>query len=428
MAGEWVEFRLEECLSAFIDYRGKTPNKTSSGIPLITAKVVKNGRIEKPDEFVSPADYEEWMRRGTPQTGDVLITTEAPLGEVAQLGPDRVALAQRLIALRGKVGVLDNTFLKFVLQSAAVQEQLRARASGTTVLGIRQSELRRVVLNLPPIMEQRAIAHILGTLDDKIELNRRISETLERMARALFRSWFIDFDPVRAKAEGRDPGLARHVLDLFPARVVDSALGEIPEGWDVATLADLSELNPEVWTKQTRPAEVKYVDLSNTKWGRIEAVISYRAADAPSRAQRVLRPGDTILGTVRPGNGSYAFICESGLTGSTGFAALRPPRPEYAELVYLAATAVDNIDALAHVADGAAYPAVRPEVVAATPIIRANDGVIREFSRTAGPLLARIASSERESRTLAALRDALLPKLMSGELRVKRLLELAELV
>ncbi len=187
----------------------------------------------------------------------------------------------------------------------------------------------------------------------------------------------------------------------------------------MGTLGDLSVLNPEVWTKDTRPAELRYVDLSNTKWGRIEAVTSYEAVDAPSRAQRVLRPGDTVVGTVRPGNGSYAFISESGLTGSTGFAVLRPQKAEFAEFAYLASTTADNIDTLAHLADGAAYPAVRPEVVAATPIVRPRDGVIGRFSRAAGPLLAKTAQNERESHTLAALRDALLPKLISGELRVK---------
>ena len=133
----------------------------------------------------------------------------------------------------------------------------------------------------------------------------------------------------------------------------------------------------------------------------------------------MLRPADTIVGTVRPGNGSYAFISEHGLTGSTGFAVLRPRATQYAEFVYLAATAADNIDTLAHLADGAAYPAVRPEVVAATPIVRPSDEVFARFSWAAGALLAKIAQNERECRTLAALRDALLPKLISGELRVK---------
>ena len=137
-----------------------------------------------------------------------------------------------------------------------------------------------------------------------------------------------------------------------------------------------------------------------------------------STAQRVLRPGDTIVGTVRPGNGSYAFVSDAGLTGSTGFAVLRTKRPEYAQFVYLAATDRENIEALSHLSDGGAYPAVRPEVVAAAPIIRPRNEVLIAFSRVAGPLLGKYAGNDRESRTLSALRDTLLPKLISGELRV----------
>jgi type I restriction enzyme S subunit len=140
----------------------------------------------------------------------------------------------------------------------------------------------------------------------------------------------------------------------------------------------------------------------------------------------VLRPGDTIVGTVRPGNGSYALISENGLTGSTGFAVLRPRKPQWAQFVYLAATSTENIDALAQLADGGAYPAVRPEVVAATQAVRPDNEVLGQFALTSGPLLARMASNERESRTLAALRDTLLPKFISGELRVpdaERLIE-----
>jgi type I restriction enzyme S subunit len=122
---------------------------------------------------------------------------------------------------------------------------------------------------------------------------------------------------------------------------------------------------------------------------------------------------------VRPGNGSYAFISDDGLTGSTGFAVLRPLKAKYAEFVYLAATAAENIEALSHLADGGAYPAVRPEVVAATQVIKSNDEVVETYSRVAGPMLAKMAHNERECRTLAAFRDALLPKLISGELRVK---------
>lgn len=276
---------------------------------------------------------------------------------------------------------------------------------------------------MPP-PEQRAIAHILGTLDDKIELNRQQNETLEAMARALFKAWFVDFEPVRAKMEGRWqrgqslPGLPAHLYNLFPERLVESELGEIPEGWQVTSLLEFSSLNPESWTKRTRPQEIRYVDLSNTKWGRVEIVTNYGADDAPSRAQRVLRPLDTIIGTVRPGNGSYALISDENLTGSTGFAVLRPLRREYSEFVYLAATGRENIERLSNLADGGAYPAVRPEIVSATQVPRAGEEVINEFSRQVSSMLAGIADNERSSRSLAQLRDTLLPKLISGELRV----------
>ena len=278
-------------------------------------------------------------------------------------------------------------------------------------------------VQVPPIAEQRAIAHILGTLDDKIELNRRMSATLEAMARTLFKAWFVDFEPVRAKAEGRWhkgeslPGLPAHLYDLFPNRLVETEQGEIPEGWRWGTLAESADLNPEVWPRATRPKTIAYVDLANTKWGRIESIQTFDATEAPSRAQRVLRARDTIVATVRPGNGSFALVPHDGLTGSTGFAHLRPHR-DASSVVYLAATSAENIERLAHLADGAAYPAVRPESVAATPLPIADSAVVGEFERRTADWLGRMAGADNHSRTLSALRDALLPKLISGELRV----------
>ena len=134
-----IEYPLNE-LADFIDYRGKTPIKTTSGIPLITAKIVKGGFIETPNEFISPADYESWMVRGIPMIGDVVLTTEAPLGEVAQLKSSNVALAQRIITLRSKSNLLDNCYLKYFLQSQEGQRRLREKETGTTVTGIKQTE------------------------------------------------------------------------------------------------------------------------------------------------------------------------------------------------------------------------------------------------------------------------------------------------
>jgi len=196
MVSNLHSYRLEDCMDAIIDYRGKTPKKTDSGIPLITAKIIKNGRIQEVNEFIAEGDYDSWMRRGIPKAGDIVLTTEAPLGEVAQLDDRRIALAQRVITLRGKKGLLNNDYLKYLLQSNDIQHQLDGRGTGTTVKGIKQSELREVILKFPDLPVQESVAFILKTLDGKIENNRRTNQTLELMAQTLFKSWFVDFDPV----------------------------------------------------------------------------------------------------------------------------------------------------------------------------------------------------------------------------------------
>ena len=164
MGSELHEYRLEDCMDAIIDYRGKTPTKTDSGIPLITAKIIKNGQIQEVSEFIAESDYDSWMIRGIPKEGDVVLTTEAPFGEVAQLDSRKIALAQRVITLRGKQGLLDNDYLLYLLQSNDIQNQLDGRASGSTVTGIKQSELREIILRFPFIDIQKKIAAHLKAL------------------------------------------------------------------------------------------------------------------------------------------------------------------------------------------------------------------------------------------------------------------------
>jgi type I restriction enzyme, S subunit len=294
--------------------------------------------------------------------------------------------------------------------------QLAAMDVGSANPTLNRNHVHPIKVRWPSLALQARISSLLESLDDKIELNRQTNETLEALARAIFKDWFVDFGPTRAKAEGRSPYLAPALWDLFPDRL--DAEGK-PEGWDVASLSDIADLNPESWTKRNAPEAVDYVDLSNTNWGTIEKTETHAWESAPSRARRILKPGDTIVGTVRPGNGSYAFIAQNGLTGSTGFAVLRPKSPRDRELVWLAVTAPENIERLAFLADGAAYPAVRPDVVANTEIVLPEPRVINAFSDSCGGLLDRIESHKAESRTLAQTRDLLLPKLMSGEVRLR---------
>jgi restriction endonuclease S subunit len=259
---------------------------------------------------------------------------------------------------------LDYRFLKYVLLGE--RNSFLRFASGTTHQTIYFPEVKAFYVAMPDIGIQRSIADVLSALDDRIALLRETNATLEAIAQALFKSWFVDFNPVRAKMEGRVPeGMDEATAALFPDALVESELGLVPKGWRVGTLADLSDLNPESWTAKNHPETVAYIDLANAKDNVIASVSDFTFDDAPSRARRVLRDGDTIVGTVRPGNRSFAFIHEpaSNLTASTGFAVLRPLAAANTEFVYLAATQDTSIEHLAHVADGGAYPAVRPEVV-----------------------------------------------------------------
>ena len=312
-------------------------------------------------------------------------------------------------------------YLHYLLRSSNYRHHVVASATGSTVKHTAPSRICDFKFQLPPLSEQTQIASILSALDDRISLLRETNATLEAIAQALFKSWFVDFDPVRAKQEGRAPeGMSDATAALFPDGFEESELGLVPKGWRVGSLADLAALNSESWTAKKHPDTVAYIDLANAKDNQIAEVTIYAFDEAPSRARRVLRGGDTIVGTVRPGNRSFAFIHQaaSNLTASTGFAVLRPREIENTEFVYLAATQDSSIEHLTHVADGGAYPAVRPEVVAGIKCVLPSGAIMQAFHDVTAPLLASVAANQQQAQTLATLRDTLLPRLISGQLRL----------
>ena len=186
------------------------------------------------------------LRNVDVQQNDILLNiTGDSVARCCQVAADVLParVNQHVAIIRPKPSALDARFLRYVLVSYDYQSRLLALASaGATRPALTKMMIEGLDVPAPPLPEQRAIAHILGTLDDKIELNRRMNETLEAIARALFKSWFVDFDPVRAKAEGRDPGLPKHLADLFPDSFEDSELGEIPKGWEMTRFADTADI------------------------------------------------------------------------------------------------------------------------------------------------------------------------------------------
>ena len=420
LPGDWGIVRIESLLcddrgiSVGVMYPG---DHDPEGVPLVKSGDIARDHINPKPEFRITKDKHYEYRRTAFMGGELLISLVGDVGRCA-LVPHQMAgwNAARAIAVLRLRNTTDAEFVRACLMSEPLQYLMQAWSTTTVQATLNLKEIRQIPLPWPPKKQRLAISRTLGVLDDKIELNRRMNETLEAMARALFKDWFVDFGPTRAKQEGLEPYLAPHLWSLFPERLDREGK---PEGWKCGTLTDVADLNSESWSAKCSPDHVEYVDLANTKWGTIEATERYLWSDAPSRARRVLRLGDTIVGTVRPGNGSYAFIGQDGLTGSTGFAVLRPKQPLYREVVYFAATAPENIERLSHRADGAAYPAVRPDVVGNTEFIKGVISVIQAFSYACAPLVDRMEANKQESRTLAQTRDLLLPKLMSGEIRVK---------
>ena len=423
MSSENKIYTLEEITTLITDGKhGDCQDLASSGYYFLSVKDVKDDRLnyEKARQ-VTQKDFEETHRRTNLEPGDILFTNTGTIGRMAIASANeltrRTTFQKSVAILKPRINLVISRYLFYLLK--AENGRLSALAEGTTQKNLLLKDFRSFeVGELPPIKNQKAIAHILGTLDDKIELNRKTNETLEEIAKALFKSWFVDFDPVRAKAEGRPTGLPAEISDLFPDSFEDSELGEIPSGWIDGEIQDVAELNPETWGSRNQPFSVRYLDLSNVKHGEIDSVEEYQWEDAPSRARRILKPGDTVVGTVRPGNGSYCLIGEDGITGSTGFAVLRPKNKNDSAFVYLGSCSKENIDRLAHLADGGAYPAVRPELVAQTPVIIAARDVLDCFSSRVSPLFAAAEERKKSSKVLCQVRDALLPKLISGEIRI----------
>ena len=236
LPAHWSWLRLDDACDGVFDCPHSTPSLVDIGPFVVRSQDMVTGvfRTERAAR-VSEETYKERTSRVVPARGDLLYSREGTYFGIAAQVPERtrVCLGQRMVLIRPKSGLLDFRFLCHWLNSPVMASHIHGYRDGTVAERLNLPTIRALPVLVPPLSDQRAIAHILSTLDDKIDLNRRMNETLEAMARALFKSWFVDFDPVRAKAEGRDPGLPKPLAALFPDSFEDSELGEIPKGWRI---------------------------------------------------------------------------------------------------------------------------------------------------------------------------------------------------
>ena len=401
--------KMEEALDALIDYRGKTPKKSETGIMTLSAKSVKNNYIDYSQcYYISKEEYQRFMVRGFPQKGDVLLTTEAPLGMVARLDRDDIAIAQRLLTLRGKKGVLDNDYLLYYLQSPIGQAALKARETGTTVTGIKQAEFRKIEIEIPCYDIQKKISSILRTIDEKIKVNNDINENLEQQAQALFKEWFID------NPENVD--------------------------WSASTFRELiqSTLNGD-WGKENPTGNhtekvycIRGADIPEIKAGN-KGKMPTRYILPKNLANKKLEAGDIVVeisgGSPTQSTGRCTAITQSLLDRydssmvCTNFCKAIKPKNGYSLFVYYywqylyekgvffsyenGTTGIKNLDFTGF---------IETESIIVPPFDK-----VQAFDDYCKSIFNQVFANGKQSEQLASLRDTLLPRLISGELDVSNI-------
>lgn len=414
MVAEWREVALEDVASEItVGHVGSMASEyVPDGIPFLRSQNVDYLRIKTDDiKYITPG-FHQRLRKSALTPGDVVIVRTGKPGTCAII-PDwlPVANCSDLVIVRcGKD--LDARFLAYYVNSVA-SHHVAAHLVGAVQQHFNVGSARTMRLLLPDIEEQRAIAHILGTLDDKIELNRRMSETLEAMARALFKSWFVDFDPVRAKAEGRDPGLPEPIADLFPDSFEDSELGEIPRGWKVGTVDEEFNLT----MGQSPPGETYNEAEEGLPFFQGRADFGFRFpiprvyCTAPTRFAEA---GDTLI-SVRAPVGDINMADTRCCIGR-GVAAARHKTGSRSYTYYFMRSIEEVFDRFE--AEGTVFGSISKKdfhnIRHVIPLVM----VVTAFERFAAPIEEKIAINDHESHSLASLRDSMLPKLISGEVRV----------
>jgi type I restriction enzyme S subunit len=367
------------------------------------------------------------MVRGFPKKGDILLTTEAPLGLVAKLDRDKVGIAQRLLTLRGKEKYLLNDFLLYYLMSNEGQHQLTSRETGTTVKGIKQKEFRKCLISLPPYEEQKAIARILSTLDEKIEVNNQINKTLENMAQAIFKQWFVDFE---FPNEDGEP------YKSSGGEMIESELGMIPKGWVVKELGDVVEFQNGYAFKSKDLLDKEQGDCYHVfKMGHIikggglnkEGTKSFvPKKDCLTLARYLIKKGDLLMCmTDMKSNvallGHTALMDEDDkyiLNQRVGLLRTIDPSIINYPYLYILSNSKDFIENLRSRANSGVQVNLSTKEIKETLIIVPSKHIHKKYNDITEKVFAKSFNIAKENEVLKNARDTLLPKLMSGEIRV----------
>ena len=372
---------MEDALDALIDYRGKTPKKSKTGIMTLSAKSVKNNHIDYSQcYFISEEEYEKFMVRGFPKKGDILLTTEAPLGLVARLDRNDVAIAQRLLTLRGKENVLDNDYLLYYLQSPIGQASLKARETGTTVTGIKQAEFRKIEIEIPDYEVQKKVSGILRVIDQKIEFNNAINNNLEQQAQTIYQQMLID---------------------------------NVSSDWTEGILSDIADI-----TMGQSPSGSSYNEDGNgTIFFQGRAEFSFRFPTIrlyTTEPKRMACANDTLM-SVRAPVGDLN-VAHTDCCIGRGLAAIHSKNNHQSFVLYTMFSLKKQLDVFN--GEGTVFGSINRNSLNEIPILIPSSKKLDEFEALVAPMDAAICNDYDEICCLEQLRNSLLPKLMSGELDV----------
>ena len=425
MTNKWRTVILGDCIK--INDAAYSPKEAWPFINYLDTGNITGNCISEIQYLVVGKDKIPSRARRKVQQGDIVYSTVRPnqrhFGLIKKL-PNNFLASTGFAVISGKEDLALTDFIYWFLAQDHIVDHLQTLAEQNTSAypSIRPSDIERLELKLPPLPEQRAIAHILGTLDDKIELNRRMNETLEEMARAIFKSWFVDFDPVRAKMDGSWrrgeslPGMPAEMYDLFPSRLVDSELGEIPEGWRVGPIGSIFN------QQKRRIGEAHAVVLSAVTKGELVRSDEYFTKKVYSKSINkylAVEQWDIAYNPSRINIGSVGMLKEPVLGAVSPVYIVVRPESEYRwymEFFLRLSQAKKWIETLA---TGSVRQALSYQDFASIPCVIPPPRVVRGFDEHQDQFYLTFKAHSKESQILVDLRDTLLPKLLSGELRVR---------
>jgi type I restriction enzyme S subunit len=415
MRSEWRIRALSDVLEEVIDYRGKTPKKmggdwTNTGYRVFSAKHIKTGRTVKEAEIrtVSQEVYDKWMQIEV-ERGDIILTSEAPFGEALYWDSDeKIVLGQRLYGLRADSAVINSKFLYYTVIGHHFQQQLSARSTGTTVRGLRQPDLLKCTVPVPSLATQTAIADTLSCLDAKIEMNNKINENLEAQAQAIFKSWFVDFEPFQ------------------DGEFVESELGLIPEGWEVCRLEDFMFFQEGPGIRHWQ-----FVEKDGTPFINIRCIqgqdLDLKTANMVSREEAngryshfLVKEWDILMSTSGT-LGRYAIVRKDHLPLCMNTSVIRffPKHDfEHYSYTYGYITSWEFSTHLVEKGSGSVQLNFGPTHLKQISLVKPSEEVLRSYHELVFPMIKKTVQLRHQNSMLAALRDTLLPKLMSGEIEV----------